>query len=125
MSVLADKTIGGTRARPPLPFGQSQEAVAQIPQALEMISKQISSLQRLLRQHAESSKTTSDETDSHANGWAERLHDRVDALLVEQRVTNYLLAELVATQKLIIRDDVTDDARQLRGEAYRRVLNGE
>lgn len=130
MSVLADQKIGMPRRETPLKpaFGQSYDAVAQIPQALETLSKQMASVQRMLKQHAEASRLRKERSDAdamHEAGWAERLHDRVDALLVEQRVTNMLLAELVATQKEIIRDDVTYEADQLRTRAYRRVRNGE
>lgn len=130
MSVVADQKIGMGRRDTPLKpaFGQSYEAVAQIPQALETLSKQMASVNRMLKQHAEASRVRKEQADADAQyeaGWAERLHDRVDALLVEQRVTNVLLAELVATQKEIIRDDVTFEADQLRARAYRRVRNGE
>lgn len=55
----------------------------------------------------------------------ERIHDRLDAVAVESRVTNILLAELVAIHQTVITDD-TDAVREaVREEAYRRVRNAE
>lgn len=55
----------------------------------------------------------------------ERVHDRLEAIAVESRVTNMLLSELVAIHQSVITED-TDQAREsIREEVYHRVLNAE
>ncbi|MCC2248951.1 hypothetical protein JUJ52_03130 [Virgibacillus sp. AGTR] len=55
----------------------------------------------------------------------ERIHDRLDAVMVESRVTNVLLSELVALHQTVITDN-TDEVREaIRNDAYHRVRNAE
>lgn len=105
-----------------------QRAAQEIPEALGTISNQIAKMQRVILQHADAQeramKAQADER-AYEVGWSERVHDRLDALLVETRVTNHLLAELVAVQKAIISDDTFMARRDIKADAYARILNGE
>lgn len=59
----------------------------------------------------------------------ERVHDRLESMLYEQRVTNILLAKLVTINETVLLDDVKAEvalqSEALRSETYNRVLNGD
>lgn len=105
-----------------------QNALLQTPEALGMISRQLAGMRKLLLDEAERRMASANQSQvehEHQSGWVERLHDRMDALLIESRVANELLAQLVAIQRSVIPTDTTTDERQIKDAAYHRVLNGE
>lgn len=61
----------------------------------------------------------------------ERIHDRLDSLIIEQRTTNILLAQLVSGHNSVMSDDTLEridrekNAETIRYLAYDRVLRGE
>lgn len=106
----------------------AQRVLLEIPEALGAISSQVGRMHRMLAQHADMQLAQARrvaEEQAYEAGWAERVHDRLDALLVESRTTNHLLAELVAIQKSIITDDTFVARRDIKADAYARILNGE
>lgn len=60
---------------------------------------------------------------------AERIHDRLESLILEQRATNLLLAKMVAMNESVLLDSnkftINKEAEQIRNEAYYRVLHGD
>lgn len=60
---------------------------------------------------------------------AERIHDRLESLILEQRTTNLLLAKMVAMNESVLLDSnkftINKEAEQIRNEAYYRVLHGD
>jgi hypothetical protein len=88
------------------------------------LQKQMAQVQQLIKE-----QTALTRKQVQASGvqhhWLERIHDRLDAVSVESRVTNMLLAELVSIHQTVITDN-TDEVREaVREEAYRRVRNAE
>lgn len=58
----------------------------------------------------------------------ERVHDRIDSLVVEQRATNMLLSQLLAVHSMIASvdaDEVYRSADMMRSDVYQRIQNGE
>lgn len=106
------------------PFEQKQQGVAELNQTYKLLTKQTTVTHQLLKEEIKQLKLQNKAT-QHNTEWTQRLHDRMDALLVENRVTNLLLSEMVALQQTLIHDD-TDSAREaIRTDAYNKVLNGE
>lgn len=62
---------------------------------------------------------------------SERIHDRLDSLIVEQRTTNILLSQLVSMHNSVMSEDPIERldrkefAESTRLNAYNRVLRGE
>jgi len=62
---------------------------------------------------------------------SERIHDRLDSLIVEQRTTNILLSQLVSMHSSVMMEDTLGridrekQAETIRMVAYDRVLRGE
>ncbi|MCR6108570.1 hypothetical protein HXA34_19980 [Salipaludibacillus agaradhaerens] len=57
--------------------------------------------------------------------WLELIHDRLDTVAMESRVTNMLLAELVALHQLVVSDDTNEARDAIRNDVYQRVRNAE
>lgn len=92
--------------------------------SLKGLQKQMTQVQQLLKEQTIATRKQLQSSDAQRH-WLERIHDRLDAATVESRVTNLLLAELVAIHQTVINDD-TDEVREaVREEAYRRVRNAE
>ena len=106
------------------PFEQRQQGVAELNQTYKLLTKQTNITHQLLKEEIKQLKLQNKAAQHHTE-WTQRLHDRMDALLVENRVTNLLLSEMVALQQSVIHDD-TDGVREaIRTDAYNKVLNGE
>lgn len=99
-------------------------AMAEIPDLFKTLGKQQGAIYRAINEQTAVLKDVL-QTDINQRDWTERLHDRVDALAIEGRVTNVLLAELVAIHKSVVIEDTTKSSEAIRGDAYNRVLNGE
>lgn len=104
-------------------FGQSQQALADLPASMRTLTKSVQSVRRMLEQGREVSAGTLDVL-AETCVWVERIYDRLDDLTAEQRVTNQLLAELVAVQKSVIQDDVRVERDSALAEARHRALGG-
>lgn len=59
----------------------------------------------------------------------ERIHDRLESLILEQRTTNILLSQMVSMHKVVMGNEsqakINNTSESIRSEAYHRVLNGE
>lgn len=59
----------------------------------------------------------------------ERIHDRLESLILEQRTTNILLSQMVSMHKVVMGNEsqakINNTSESIRSEAYNRVLNGE
>lgn len=106
------------------PFAKSQQMIKELPAMFQGMQKQMVGLQRIMKEQVSVSQKQSDLLQNE-HDLMERVHDRLDALAVESRVTNLLLAELVAVQQSVIHDDVTDEREAIRADVYNKILNGE
>lgn len=108
---------------PPATQARAQMAMAEIPELFKTLGKQQGAIFRAIN---EQTAVIKDQLKMNTNqrDWTERLHDRIDALAIEGRVTNMLLAELVAVHKSIVKEDITESSEAIRGDAYTRVMNG-
>lgn len=104
-------------------FAQSQQALAALPEALKKLSRQVGGIRQTIDANQEVSAGTLDVL-AQTCVWVERVYDRLDDLTAEQRVTNQLLAELVAVQKSVIQDDVTREQDIVLRQAHKRALGG-
>ena len=118
-SLLEMHTRGTTKPS----FAQSQQALSELPVLFSTLSAQLADVQKTIRRHA---KQSVDPTPvlQETQQWVERTYDVVGDLLVEQRITNQLLAELVGLQRHIINPDDSSLHRVPMAEARRRALGG-
>lgn len=105
-------------------YKQKQDFIEDLPKAIETISRQLKGIQRQLISNDERAEQADMKELKLAEQLHGRLHDRLDALCIEQRVTNVLLAELVAVQKAVITDDISHEREILRSQAYTQVIEG-
>lgn len=88
------------------------------------MQKQMAQMQLLMKEQTIAARKQAQASDAQLQ-WLERVHDRLDTVAVESRVTNMLLSELVALHQTVITED-TDEVREaVRNEAYHRVRNAE
>ena len=91
---------------------------------LKGLQKQMGQTQNLMKEQVLIARKQLKASDAELQ-WMDRLHDRLDSLVVENRVTNVLLSELVALHQTVVTDD-TDEAREaIRNDAYYKVRNAE
>ena len=94
------------------------------PVLFKSLQKQVAHMQQMVKDQTIAVRKQAQTSDTQLQ-WLERIHDRMDAVAVESRVTNVLLSELVALHQTVITED-TDEVREaVRHEAYRRVRNAE
>lgn len=118
------KTGSTSPSQAQTPFVQAQQAMYELPQYIRMLNKQVAVLQNIVKEQLNVAKKQVTTEQWHAE-WTERLHDRMDSLIVESRVTNMLLSELIALQRLILPEDTDESREAIRNDAYSRILNGE
>lgn len=99
-------------------------AMAELPGLVKALGKQQGGIYRTLTEQTHVLNNIL-KTDVNQRDWTERLHGRMDALAIEGRVTNVLLAELVAVHKSIVQEDIATSSMAIRNDAYDRVMNGE
>lgn len=118
-SLLEMHTRGTTKPS----FAQSQQALSELPVLFSTLSAQLADVQKIIRRHA---KQSVDPTPvlQETQAWVERTYDVVGDLLVEQRITNQLLAELVGLQRQIINPEDSSLHRVPMAEARHRALGG-
>lgn len=88
------------------------------------LQKQMAQMQQMVKEQTIASRKQVQASDTQLQ-YLERIHDRMDAVAVESRVTNVLLSELVALHQTVITEN-TDEVREaVRNDAYRRVRNAE
>ncbi|MGX1195830.1 hypothetical protein [Metabacillus sp. SLBN-84] len=100
---------------------QAKPQAADLSVLLKGLQKQMAQTHQLMKAQAEANQKMSD-VQIH---WMERIHDRLDAVAVESRVTNMLLSELVAIHQTVITDDTDGTREAVRHEAYHRIRNAE
>lgn len=106
------------------PFTQAQQVMNELPQCIRMLNKQMAVLQNIAKEQLSIAEKQATTEQRHVE-WTERLYDRMDSLIVESRVTNMLLSELIALQRLILPEDTDESREAIRNDAYNRILNGE
>jgi len=104
-------------------FQQNQRIARQMPGILRGLHEEIKTVTDIVASSEAKQSKQLDVAKQQAL-WTERLHDRMDALIAETRVTNLLLAELVALQQSVISEPVDALCEDIRHEAYVRVSNG-
>lgn len=121
-STIIDVLQSGTaRSKPVKPTNVLvQEAVLALPRQFKGLSHQIEVLQELTATHIHGT--------TQENITLERVHDRLESILLEQRTTNILLSRLIAVHESML--DVNEDEIHAKAESYRmnsygRVYNGE
>lgn len=106
------------------PFAQQQQMISELPSAMKVLQKQTNRTYQTVKDQLDFLRKIATES-SVQIGILERIHDRLDAQIVETRVTNMLLSELIALHQSVITEE-TDAARDsIREDAYRRILSGE
>lgn len=96
----------------------------------ESMIKQNKTLIRELKGMSEGIEDMSNSSKINART-SERIHDRLDSLIVEQRTTNILLSQLVSMHSSVMMEDTLGridrekQAETIRMVAYDRVLRGE
>lgn len=97
-----------------------QDLMLSMPKQFKGFSHELNVLQELIATHIhETNQTTST---------LERVHDRLESMLVEQRTTNILMTQLIALQESVLdvnHTEILAKAEEHRSEAYARVSNGE
>lgn len=102
---------------------KSQTVLADLPELFKTLGKQQRAVYHAINEQTGVLKNQLS-TNINERDWIARLHDRVDTVAIEGRVTNVLLAELVSIHKSIT-TDTPQDSEAIRADAYNRVLNGE
>lgn len=118
------KTGSTSPSQAQTPFTQAQQAMNELPQYIRMLNKQMAVLQNIAKEQLSVAKKQA-ATEQCRVEWMERLHDRMDSLIVESRVTNMLLSELIALQRLVLPEDTDESREAIRNDVYNRILNGE
>lgn len=101
-----------------------QQMATDLPKVVKALQKQNISLQRLIQEQAEVSKMQLEATKGQMQV-LDRIHDRLDTLAIESRVTNLLLSEMVAIHQTVINNDTDEKRENIRADAYNRILNAE
>lgn len=99
-------------------------AIAELPEMFKTFGKQNAAVHRAIK---EQTAILQNQLTIQVNqrDWTERLHERMDAIAIESRVTNVLLAQLVAIHKSVVVENIDSRQEDIRSDAYHRVLNGE
>lgn len=118
------KTGSTSSSQVQTPFTQAQQAMSELPQYIRMLNKQMAVLQNIAKEQLSVAKKQAATEQYHVE-WMERLYDRMDSLIVESRVTNMLLSELIALQRLVLPEDTDESREAIRNDVYNRILNGE
>lgn len=115
-------------------FGETQEMGRQMPALVQQLQKQALRSQHMLKEQTDLIKKQSALIDAQTDKQEKlaskqtdvmmMLHDRLDALITESRVTNLLLSEMVAIHHTLIKDNTDKSREAVRSDAYARVLNG-
>lgn len=121
MSSLLEVSTRGTANRPS--FAQSQQAISELPVLFSTVSSQLADMQKTLRRR-EKQQVDLSPVLAETQAWVERTYDVVGDLLVEQRITNQLLAELVGLQRHILNPDEPGVHQLPLSEARHRALGG-
>lgn len=110
-----------------LTYRQMQQLIQDIPVMFKGLYQQMDALRKLtemqnktLTSYVESEK----EMAYKNNAWLMNIHDRLDTLIVETRVSNMLMSEFLELQKTIIKEEVADKAKDYRAELYHQARNG-
>lgn len=106
------------------PVQAQQQLLMKLPKVVQGVSKKVTEIKELSEEQLNLIKERQ-EVGKQQVVLLDRLFDRIGALIQEQRVTNMLLSELVALQRVVIPDDVRHESDVTRLNAYHRVLNGE
>ena len=110
-----------------LTYRQMQRLVQDIPVMFKGIYQQMDALRKLTEAQNKTIesliKSEAKMTDKN-NAWLMNIHDRLDSLIVETRVSNMLMSEFLELQRTIIKEDVTSRANQKRAELYYQARNG-
>lgn len=101
------------------------EIMAELSESMDkqqrMMTKEMTSMSKQMKEITRGSKSDSI--------MSERIHDRLESLILEQRTTNILLSRMVAIHEsvLIDRDRVLTHSRaeNIRMDTYNRVLHGD
>lgn len=111
-----------------LTYRQMQQLIQDIPVMFKGLYQQMDALRKLtemqnktLTSYVESEK----EMAYKNNAWLMNIHDRLDTLIVETRVSNMLMSEFLELQKTIIKEEVADKAKDHRAELYYQARNGD
>lgn len=102
---------------------RSQMIVAELPDLFKKLGKQNQAVFTAIKEQTAVVENQL-KTEINQRDWTERLHGRLDALAIEGRVTNMLLAELVAAHKTMA-GTIEHSSEHIRSQAYNRALNGE
>lgn len=108
-------------------FAQTQKLIDGMPELFVGLNKQINTLQKAVREQSRVQANVAKKQIAVAQKehlLLERIHDRLDSLLVEGQVTNVLLSELIAIQRSVITDNVDGQRDAIRNEAYDQILSG-
>lgn len=98
-------------------MGNPSNQAGEMPVWYRGLQKQISQIQQV--------NVTQVQAHNAQLQWMERIHDRLDTIAVETRVSNLLLSELIALHQTVITEETDETRDAVRNEAYQRVRNAE
>lgn len=105
-------------------FGQMQQLVLTLPKAMDKLQEQTKQIEKDIKQELAIIQAQT-KLSEQSISLLELVHDRLDALAIESRVTNVLLAELVAIHQTMITDDTEPLQEIIRHQAYTKVLSAQ
>lgn len=98
-------------------MGNPSKQAGEMPVWLKGLQKQMAQIQQV--------NVTQVQAHNAQLQWMERIHDRLDTIAVETRVSNLLLSELIALHQTVITEETDETRDAVRNEAYQRVRNAE
>ena len=120
MGAMTQDNIRPSRS---MSFTEVQEAMRDMPRALDDMSDRLAQLEQTMeRQVKLQQRQVHVQTQQHKALML--LHDRLDTLETEQKVTNLLLADLVSLHRSVGFDSSDAKVADVREDAYGQILNG-
>lgn len=102
---------------------QKERVIQDIPVMLKSMYQQMDAVRKITSEQMNILQNLRD-VEGKNNTWLMSIHDRLDSLIVETRVSNMLMSEFLELQKVIITEDVVGKAKDKRDILYHQARNG-
>lgn len=124
MGNLAEIKAVSEKRKAQSPFAQQQQIMNDLPVYFKALYKQMAAVSQTMKEQIDLTRKQLSVAQTELQ-WTEQVHDRLDSLLVENRVTNLLLSELIAMQRVLIPEETDGIREAIRSDAYGKILSGE
>lgn len=124
MGNLAEIKTVSEKRKAQSPFAQQQQIMNDLPVYFKALCKQMATVSQTMKEQIDLTRKQLSVAQTELQ-WTEQVHDRLDSLLVENRVTNLLLSELIAMQRVLIPEETDGIREAIRSDAYGKILSGE